>query len=183
MAHGALELTVSLPGLPALTVGLSRLKTDLADWRPFWTDRFAPFFYRQILENFVLEGAATGDRWAPLSTAYAIWKASHFPGTGILVRSGAMKASLTSANAPNAIFRLAANGTGLEIGTSLPYAIAHQNPKLGSRLPQRPPLRVNDAFMRVVGKSLQQFVQDAWVKRRMEWRAFEEGNMFGMAGA
>lgn len=170
MAQGALELTVSLPGLQALTVALSRLRTDIADWRPFWEQRFAPFFYRQTLENFVLEGAGTGGRWAPLSPAYAVWKARHFPGTGILVRSGALKASLTSAQAPGAVFR--AGPTSLEIGTSVPYAMAHQRGgarlrrRGGAPLRQRPPLRVDAAFMGVVGKSLQQYVHDAWTARR-----------------
>lgn len=181
MAQGALELTVAIPGLQPLTVALSRLRTDIADWRPFWEQRFAPFFYRQTLENFVLEGAGTGGRWAPLSPAYALWKARRFPGTGILVRSGALKASLTQPKAEGAVFR--AGPTSLEIGTSIPYAMAHQNPKPGSRLPQRPPLRVDDAFMRVVGKSLQQYVQEAWVRRRGEMGAAFAGNLFGIAGA
>lgn len=166
MSRSALDFTVALPGLPALTVGLSRLRTDIADWTPFWRDEFAPFFYRWVQQDFVLEGGGSGASWVPLSPAYAAWKSQHYPGRGILVRSGALKASLAGPDAPQAIFRPAA--TSLAIGTTVSYGIAHQAPKAGSRLPQRPPLRVNDAFMRTMGKSLQRYVQQAWARRRAE---------------
>ncbi len=158
MAGPALVMTVSLPGLPSYSVGLSRLRAAIADWRPFWTDTFAPFFYREVLTDFVLEGGNSGDRWAPLASGYAKWKSAHYPGAGMLVRSGALKAALTSSTAEHAIFR--ATSDSLEIGTDLPYAMYHQRGT--RRMPQRPPLRVNEAFMRVVGRSMQQYVQQAW---------------------
>ena len=34
------------------------------------------------------------------ATAYAAWKAKHFPGRPLLVQTGAMRAALTSAGAP-----------------------------------------------------------------------------------
>lgn len=163
----ALRLTLGLPGLPALSVGLSRLRTDISDWTKFWTERFAPFFYRMVQQDFVLEGGASGASWAALSPAYAAWKAQHFGGRGILVRSGALKASVSGPDAAGAIFR--PGPTALEIGTSVPYAMYHQIG--GARLPQRPPLRVNAAFMSVVGKDLQKFVQDAWTERRKAFTA------------
>lgn len=169
----ALQLSIALPGLQTLSVGLSRLRTDIADWTAFWRDRFAPGFYRSILEDFVLEGGGSGARWAPLSPAYAQWKAARFPGTSILVRSGALKASLAGPGAPFSIFR--PGPTSLEIGTSVPYAIHHQ---LGtSRLAQRPPIRLTPAFMTVVGKGLQQFVQDAWTLRRQQFAADVKSGM------
>src|SRR5438132_124465 len=113
MSRSALDFTVALPGLPALTVGLSLLRTDIADWTPFWRDHFAPFFYRNILTDFVNEGGSSGAPWAQLSPAYAAWKQQHYPGRGILVRSGALKASLAGPDAPSAVFR--ATPTSLEI--------------------------------------------------------------------
>lgn len=172
----ALDFTVALPGLPALTVGLSRLRTDIADWTPFWRDVFAPTFYRWVQQDFVLEGGGSGSSWAPLSPAYAAWKQQHYPGKGILVRSGALKASLSGPDADQAIFR--PTPTSLEIGSTVPYGIYHQ---LGGRLPQRPPLRVNEAFMRTMGKSLQVYVQQAWVKRRAEALAANPGTTVGGA--
>lgn len=179
----ALRLTLAFPGLPELSVGLSRLRTDIADWTKFWTERFAPFFYRMVQQDFVLEGGASGASWAPLSPAYAAWKAEHFPGKGILVRSGALKASLAAADAPGAIFRT--TPTSLELGTSARGALYHQLG--GKHLPQRPPMRVSAAFMSTVGKDLQKFVQEAWQLRRQEFvaaaKAGMAGNVFGMSGS
>ncbi len=160
--RSALDLTITLPGLSAFTVALSRLRTAISDWRPFWTDTFAPFFYSWVQRDFVLEGGQSGTSWAPLSASYAAWKAAHTPGAGILVRSGALKASLAGPNAPLTVLR--ASSDALEIGTSVAYASFHQ---LGTRrLPQRPPLRVNAAFMTVVGQSLQKYVQAKWAEER-----------------
>lgn len=165
----AIDFTVALPGLEALTVGLSRFRTDIADWRPFWTESFGPSFYYQQRLNFVSEGANSGPRWPFLSKAYAEWKHRNFPGKGILERSGVLKASLMGKDAPFAIFR--PTPSALEIGTSVPYAIYHQ---LGGKfLPQRPPMRVDRQWMVVQAKSIQQFVQKAWVKRRQEWAAVD----------
>lgn len=163
--RAALRLTLSLPGLPSLSIGLSRLRTDIADWTDFWRTRFAPLFYVRTTQDFILEGGASGDRWAPLSPRYAAWKASRFPGAGILVRSGALKASLSGPTAPLAVFR--PGPTSLDIGTGVGYARFHQ---LGTvRMPQRPPIRADAVFMRQLGKELQQHVQAVWALRRREF--------------
>ena len=160
--RAAIRFQLALPGLPALTVGLSQLKTDIGDWTKFWMQRFAPLFYVHVQQDFVLEGGGSGASWAPLSPAYAQWKASRFPGRGILVRSGALKASLSGPEAPRSVFR--PGPTSLDIGTRVPYALHHQ---VGSsRMPQRPPLRVSPAFMRAVGLHMRSHIQEAWVERR-----------------
>lgn len=177
MGRSALDFTIALPGLQPLTVGLSRLRTDIADWTPFWQAELAPAFYRWVQDDFVLEGGNSGTTWAALSPKYAAWKAQHYPGRGILVRSGALKAALAGPTAPQAIFRPSA--TSVEIGTSIPYALPHQTG--GRHLPQRPPLRVNDAFMRTMGKSLQRYVQQQWTKRRAEMLAATTSGTGGAA--
>ena len=163
MASG-LELTVSLPGLKPLSVALSRVREDIADWTSFWIERFVPGFYRQNLENFVSEGGSSGESWMALSPRYAAWKAAHYPGRGILVRSGALKASLLSPSADGAVFE--PGPTSLTVGTNVPYGIYHQ--KGTWKMPQRPPLRLTPAFMAVVGQSLQKHIEAAWQQRRAE---------------
>lgn len=156
-----LIFSITMPGLPALQVGLDRLRHDITDWTSFWTDSFAPLFYREMVDQFVSEGALTGDRWAPLSPAYEIWKRKHFPGAGILMRSGQLKDSLMGSDAPGAIFR--ATSDSLEIGTSVGHGRYHQ---LGTRrLPQRPPLRVDQAFVTNIGRSLNKYVEKTWQSR------------------
>lgn len=172
--RSALSLTLGLPGLPSLTVGLSRLRTQIADWTGFWRDRFAPFFYDQVQRDFILEGGNSGASWAPLSPEYAKWKASRFPNAGILVRSTALKTSLSGPTAAFAVFQ--PGPTSLEIGTSVPYAMAHQMGTHGGLMglrgmPARPPIRMTAAFMAVVGKSLQQWVETEWQQARSQFVA------------
>jgi len=160
----AIKLTIALPGLQPLSVALSRLRTDISDWTTFWTQRFAPFFYQNVLQDFVLEGGQSGESWAPLSPGYAAWKQRVAPGAGLLVRTGLLKSSLTRPDGPESVYRV--TPTSLEIGTSVSYAMYHQ---MGTRrMPARPPMRVNEAFMRVVGKDLQAYVQETWQRRRAE---------------
>lgn len=160
MAGPAFTFTVALPGLDALSIGLSRMREDIADWREFWLKRFIPLFRRYVLEDFVIEGARSGSRWAALSPGYAAWKAEHAPGKGILVLSGALKASLVGDGAGSVV---RATATSLEIGTTVPYAMYHQT---GTRhMPQRPPLRVNMAFMTAVGGEMNRFVETVRQRR------------------
>lgn len=163
-----LELTVAMPGLQPLTVGLTRLREDISDWREFWEQKFTPFFYEEMRREFITEGASTGDSWADLSPAYAQWKAVHYPAQGILVRTGDLKASVIDRTDPKAIYRASQNE--LVIGTEIGYAKFHQ---YGTRhMPQRPVFRVDEAFMGVVGKSMQEYVQAAWTRRRQEAAAY-----------
>jgi len=47
-------------------------------------------------KRFDREGAHDGSTaWKPLSAAYADWKATHYPGTKILVRTGKLRDALT----------------------------------------------------------------------------------------
>ena len=44
-------------------------------------------------------------------------------------------------------------------------------------MPQRPPLRVNDAFMRVVGSDMQKHIQELWKMRRAAFIADVKAGM------
>lgn len=63
---------------------LQWVSAQLLDLRPFWPKvvSLAIDWWRQQFET---EGAFAGSPWAPLSPAYAAWKAVHYPGRGILV--------------------------------------------------------------------------------------------------
>lgn len=66
-----------------------------------------------------------GDRWAPLSVQYAKWKQKHFPDQPILVRTGALKDSMTMKGALGNIFLI--GKTSGTFGTSIPYGIFHDS--------------------------------------------------------
>lgn len=113
---------------------------------------FADQLVRWNRENFESEGAAVGHRWSPLSPAYAEWKAVHFPGRPILVRTGRLKKSLTAR--PMGIEHITSEY--VELGTDVPYAQYHQR---GSRrLPQRKPVHLNEQMKRDLMKLLQRYL-------------------------
>lgn len=191
-------IAITLPGLDPLVRGLSRMRVDIDDWRPFWTKYFAPFFYRMVQQDFLLEGGGSGASWAPLSPAYQQWKSARGFGNRILVRSGALKASLSGPAAAGAIFH--ANADSLEVGTSVPYALFHQLGTArrgaasgmrafrgyaygaGRGMPARPPMRLSPAFMDVLAKSMQQYIQGIWNTQVAGAKAAVAGNYFGVGG-
>jgi len=156
--------SVQLVGLQLFAKVLERVGDDLQDWRPFWEQVAIPFFHRWELEDFVVEGGRSGASWQSLSDPYAAWKRRHFPGAGILVRTGALKASLADAGASDAITR--SQPTQLEVGTTVPYAKYLQGGT--SRMPARPPLRVNEDFARAMGQAMRTYVQETWRRRRAD---------------
>ena len=72
-------------------------------------------------ENFTASGLPVGG-WSPLKPKYASWKSRNFPGTPIMVQSGALRRDLTTLRGPaNEIRR-----TSAKFGTSIEYAKFHQ---------------------------------------------------------
>ncbi len=133
------RLQLSIDGEQVVDVALSRWRTGLDDLREFFVRYLAPKLYRDIEDNFDAEGGLSDSpgQWAPLSPAYAAWKAKHYPGRGILVRTGALKRSLTLTGerpGPDGIFE--ASRAALVFGTRIRYARHHQRPS-GSRPPRR----------------------------------------------
>jgi hypothetical protein len=69
---------------------IQRLAVFLTDLRSFWplVVPLATGWWRRQFES---EGEFGGQRWAALSPDYAAWKETHFPGKGILQRTGDLK--------------------------------------------------------------------------------------------
>ena len=117
-----------------------------ADMTPAW---------EQIRERFVgYEGrwfGSEGDgNWPALSPSYAKWKAKHFPGQKILVRTGQLKASLEKPDIATIEPAYAIFGTGD------PVAGYHQTG--GGNLPRRRVVDLDDSergeWVRVVQRYL-----------------------------
>lgn len=107
------------------------------DYRePF--ELMAEEFWRQNEATFQAEGLP--EPWMPLSPKYRKWKEKHYPGKPILVRSGALKASLVNGTAEGAIYEVFP--TQMILGTEVPHAIYHQtgSMKVQNRPPKRPPV-------------------------------------------
>lgn len=156
------RLRISLPGQQPAELWLQRLGAAVSDWRPFWRDYFAPVWFRHVELQYASGGAITGDRWAALSVRYAAWKQRHWPGLPIGVLSGALQESLTTWGDSNMIWR--ASKAGLEVGSKVPWGVYQQWGT--SRMPARPPLRVNQTFMLEVGRLLNTYTHDISKKAR-----------------
>ena len=135
-------------------VGLENLEGatgQLAEWgkKPFAGKaalRIRHLWTQRINKAFESTGGSIGERWKPLSPAYALWKGRHYPGRPLLVRKGRMKRSLTKDTSRDMIFSRK-GGRQLIIGTRVRYAKYHQygykidKPK--RVLPARPFIKVD----------------------------------------
>lgn len=122
----AIKFTFSIDGEQTFSVGFPRFQAQLTDLREFWIRYASPKLYRDIEGNFDNEGKDAGG-WEPLSKPYAAWKAKHYPGRKMLVRTGAMKQSLTfdgEKPGPEGLFEASRNA--LVFGTRIKYAQYHQ---------------------------------------------------------
>jgi phage gpG-like protein len=133
---------------------------SLRDLRPLWP-LVIEEFYRIEMEQFESEGAAGGQRWAPLSDPYRTWKEARYPGEPILQREHDLIDSLTDPEAADAV--LLPGEDELVIGTRNPTAVFHQRGT--RRMPRRPPINPSEAQKRRIQKALQQglvqFIRDA----------------------
>jgi phage gpG-like protein len=105
---------------------------QMNNFRPFYDNYLAPEVYRELADNFATAGRYVGG-WRALSPAYAAWKMAHYGSRPLMVLLGPLRASLSSPGSRNAIYRV--NGRTMVIGSTLPYATAHQ--RGAGRLPQR----------------------------------------------
>lgn len=104
--------------------------------------------------NFASEGAesAFGRTWPPLSPRYRKWKQKHYPGQPILVRTGALRKSLTET--PMGVHEV--TRTTIRLGSGLPYARYHQTG--GPHLPKRPPIALYEWQKRDLVRTLQRWL-------------------------
>jgi len=127
-------ISFDVSGSNAVLQGLGQLEKALQDLRPFWRDVFAPKYFAVVQDLFATGGRPrapggqwSGGAWTSLSPKYAVWKAKNFPGKPILVRTGALKDSVTwSGNGlgPGGVFQ--PEPQFVIVGSAIPYAPAHQ---------------------------------------------------------
>lgn len=139
---GAL-ISFEITGTDDVRQGLLALLDAVKDLRPFWKEVFAPKYFALVQDLFATGGAGrgTGGRfkggnWAWLSPKYRAWKAVHYPNKGLLIRTGAMQASVRwhGGLGYGGIFRPFPRYA--EVGTAVPYAKFHHEGT--KRMPARP---------------------------------------------
>ena len=146
-----LHFTGTVDGVEALNRGFNRIDQHISDFRNIWP-KVAQEFYAIEVEQFESQGAhGASGRWAPLSPAYAKFKAVAFPGQPILRAENLLFESLTTADGLDSVFRMDAQE--LTIGTRREGATAHQ--RGSGRMPARPPISLTEADKRRIQKSIQ----------------------------
>lgn len=146
-------------------VQIARLFSRFADGVEDISDpleEIADDFFEVEQRLFDSEGGTGGHgAWAPLSPAYARWKAKAFPGRKILVAENRMKQSLTTMTGDSVreIEQLELKvGTRIRSKRGFPYPVAHQAPQAGSSLPRRRPIDIAEGDKRDWTRFVQRYL-------------------------
>jgi phage gpG-like protein len=146
-----IRFSASVDGVDVLNRAFNRIDQFVSDFRSVWPN-VAKEFYAIEEGQFASQGArGLSGKWAPLSKAYAKYKAKRFPGQTILKASTSLYESMTNPDAPDSIFRMDARE--LTIGTKDPKGMGHQ--RGAGRLPVRPIISLTEADKRKLQKSIQ----------------------------
>jgi phage gpG-like protein len=121
-----IEFTYTINSQP-VEKALENFQASLADQTTALRE-IADDFREMVAGQFASEGQAEGTPWAPRKAVGAIHESP------LLVRSGALRRSLTTRDAAGHVEQL--EEQSLAIGTSLPYALFHQTGT--RRMPARP---------------------------------------------
>lgn len=127
-----LNVRVEVKGDKKAIASLNKMLHEFNDWKQELTasgEFLIAFFTGPVFE---FEGGIFGARWQPLSSTYAIRKATKYPGAGILEASGALRAGYKKRVFPNL----------LELLNDDPKAPYHQDGT--RRLPARIIMKVDE---------------------------------------
>jgi len=128
-----------------LMVSSEKLKTY---YKPL--QKSADLLLSDIDQAFQSEGAIFGG-WAPLSPRYEAWKSRHFPGRGILERTGKMRGG----------FRKEVGTRELVISNPLEYFRFHQSRMPRTKMPRRVMLFIRNVTKENIVKFFQEYIQEA----------------------
>lgn len=130
---------------------IDRTLDALDDASPAW-EVIADSFARAERKQFRTEGGYASGGWPALSPKYAAWKARHYPGQPILVRTGDLRRSLTERP-----FGIEVIEPGrMRIGSDVDYGGYHQHG--GGSLPRRRPVELPETLRRGWVKTIQRFI-------------------------
>lgn len=146
-----IRFTADVSGDVQLDRAFNRVSGFISDFRSVWPAA-AQAFYEIETEQFASQGAkGASGKWAPLSPAYAKFKAVEFPGQPILRATSSLFDSLTRPDALDSIYR--SEPMQLTMGSKAPYALMHQTG--AGRLPARPPISLSENDKRKIQKAIQ----------------------------
>lgn len=130
-----LRLEWHIEGEKQVSRKLRGIAESLRDWTPAF-QKIAGELRRDFSGDvFESEGEAIGERWTPLSRAYAERKAVKYPGKGILEATGKMRRA----------FQSQYDATSARVWNNIAYFKYHQSNKLPRRkLPRRVMMKLDN---------------------------------------
>lgn len=129
-----------------------RIGDNAGDMRPAF-DEVHDLFLDVESRQFASQGGAYSGGWRPLAPATKARKARLNLDPRILHETLRLRKSLTNKTHTDHIYRSSADE--MFVGTKVPYAGPHQNPKSSNPLPRRRPIEFSDAIRRDIIKILQ----------------------------
>lgn len=163
--EGLIGLHFEVAGMAPLARVMGAKMAAVRDLRPVWDDIRNDFIRREAA-LFRAQGAVPGNPgWAALSEEYAAYKARKGFSPRIMVRGGRLLHSLTDPAAADFVFD--AGPLRMTIGTRVPYAIYHQDPRQRGRM-KRPVIVINDPMRRHWVKLIQAFLVESGQLERMD---------------
>ena len=146
-----MRFTFAIEGEAQVDRTLARFAENVGDATRVWNklaDRFATVETRQ----FDSEGAYGSGGWPALSAKYGAWKARHYPGAPIMVRTGAGRDSLTTRPFGVEVIR----PESMTIGSGLDYLRYHQGG--AGNNPQRRVVELPETERRTWVNMIQRFI-------------------------
>lgn len=147
-----LNLSFEVEGEVQLNRALGVLMARTNDLSTVWPG-VRDVLIEEAAAQFGSEGSHGGTPWPALSPPYAAWKAAHYGQKPILVRTGALKTSLTAAGSGDMLFQ--PGRTGMSWGTHVSYSVYHQSPAPRRRLPRRPMVMLTETAKREIPRLVQ----------------------------
>ena len=146
-----MRANISIAGDRQLSRDILRITEHVADLRPA-LNAIADQLRDANRRQFESEGRFGSGGWDPLSADYARAKARSFPGRPILVRTGALRRSLTER--PFGVEEIGRQT--MEVGSDLVYAQYHQH---GTRkMPRRRPVELPASVRADMTRTLQRYI-------------------------
>ena len=152
MAEELLQLDFTIEGVAQLRQTLGIYVSKSRDLRPVWP-AVVGLIQEDVKAQFRSKGGSSGG-WAKLSSEYASWKSSAFPGRTILIREGKLLKSLVDSK--DSLARMEFGRAGMTYGSAHIAAQFHQRGT--ANMPQRPPVVLRRATQKRIPKLIQEFI-------------------------
>jgi len=150
-----MQVFLSVNGDVQLNRQLLRVGENAADLKPAF-EVISRLWIGETKLQFASQGAHASGGWKPLNPATVLAKRRKHLRPEILQATKRLMFSLTYKGSSDMVLNIGADQ--LEYGSKVPYVGAHQNPRPGSRLPQRRPVEFTETARKETVKVLQKWV-------------------------